>query len=139
MARVHVGVDLHKRMSQIAVLTDDGELAQHRLANDTAGLKQFFAALPPRPPVAIEASGTSWWLVDLLEDLGHQPVLSHSKQTKAIRGLDLPRPSRAGAGPRPSAPEGGPVTNEPRRRFCRFCRAGPRAPGLFSRDQPSGV
>jgi hypothetical protein len=28
---VHVGVDLHKRMSQIAVLTADGELTQHPL------------------------------------------------------------------------------------------------------------
>ena len=28
---VHVGVDLHKRMSQIAVLTADGEATQHLL------------------------------------------------------------------------------------------------------------
>jgi transposase len=89
MAMVHVGVDLHKRVSQIAVLTDDGELAEHRLANDPAGLKQFFAELPPRTPVAIEASGTWWWLVDLLEGLGHRPVLSHPKQTKAIAAARL--------------------------------------------------
>jgi hypothetical protein len=31
---VHVGVDLHKRVSQIAVLTEQGELQQHRFAND---------------------------------------------------------------------------------------------------------
>src|SRR5439155_9288414 len=64
---VHVGVDLHKRMSQIAVLTEEGEIAQRRLANDPARLEAFFAQLPPRTPVAIEASGTWWWLVDLLE------------------------------------------------------------------------
>jgi hypothetical protein len=28
---VHVGLDLHKRMSHHAVLTADGELTQHRL------------------------------------------------------------------------------------------------------------
>jgi len=61
---VHVGVDLHKRMSQIAVLTEDGEIAQRRLANDPARLEAFFAHPPPRTPVAIEASGTWWWLVD---------------------------------------------------------------------------
>jgi len=80
---VHVGVDLHKRMSQIAVLTEEGEIAQRRLANDPAALQAFFG-LPPRTPVAIEASGTWWWLVDLLERVGHQPVLSHPKQTKAM-------------------------------------------------------
>jgi hypothetical protein len=81
---VHVGVDLHKRMSQIAVLTADGELTQHRLPNDLAHLEPLFAQLPTPSPIAIEASGTWWWLVDLLERLGHQPVLSHPKETKAI-------------------------------------------------------
>ena len=64
---VHVGVDLDKRSSQIAVLSEDGEIAQHRLANDAARLEKFFADLPPQTPIAIEASGTWWWLVDLLE------------------------------------------------------------------------
>ena len=68
---VHVGVDLDKRSSQIAVLSEDGEIAQQRLPNDAARLVKFFAELPPQTPVAIEASGTWWWLVDLLEELGH--------------------------------------------------------------------
>ena len=86
---VHVGVDLHKRLSQIAVLNADGELTQHRLPNDPARLEPFFAQLPTPSPVAIEASGTWWWLVDLLERLGHQPVLSHPKETKAIASARL--------------------------------------------------
>ena len=44
MARVHVGVDLHKRMSQIAVLTDDGELAQHRLEEAKARGREMTVA-----------------------------------------------------------------------------------------------
>ena len=59
----HVGVDLHKRTSQIAVLTEDGELTQHRLENEVARVEQFFAQLPPKTPVAIETSGTWWYLV----------------------------------------------------------------------------
>jgi transposase len=86
---VHVGVDLHKRMSQIAVLTEEGEITQRRLANDPAALQAFFGQLPPHTPVAIEASGTWWWLVDLLEGAGHQPVLSNPKQTKAIAAARL--------------------------------------------------
>jgi transposase len=86
---VHVGVDLDKRSSQIAVLTEDGEIRQQRLPNDATRLEQFFAELPPHTPVALEASGTWWWLVDLLEHLGHDPILSHPKQTKAIAAARL--------------------------------------------------
>ncbi len=86
---VHVGVDLHKRVSQIAVLTAEGVLTQHRMANNPDGVHRFFAQLPAPARVAIEASGTWWWLVDLLERLGHQPVLSHPKQTKAIAAARL--------------------------------------------------
>jgi hypothetical protein len=84
-----VGVDLYQRMSQIAVLTADGELTQHRLPNDLAHLEPFFAQLPTPSPIAIEVSGTLGWLVDLLERLAHQPVLSHPKETKAIASARL--------------------------------------------------
>ena len=86
---VHVGVDLDKHTSQIAVLAGDGEIAQQRVPNDAARLAKLLAELPPQTPVAIEASGTWWWLVDLLEELGHQPVLSNPKQTKAIAAARL--------------------------------------------------
>lgn len=85
---VHVGVDLHKRVSQVAVLTADGELTQHRLENDPPRIEHFFLQIP-RARVAIEASGTWWWFVDLLDRLGHQPVLSNPKQTKAIAAARL--------------------------------------------------
>jgi len=86
---VHVGIDLDKHSSQIAILTEDGEVVQQRLANDVTRLEKFFGDLPPHTPVAIEASGTWWWLVDLLERLGHDPILSHPKQTKAIAAARL--------------------------------------------------
>ena len=86
---VRVGVDVHKRMSQIAVLSANGELTQHRLENDRLRVQRFFAHVPAPARVAIEASGTWWWLVDVLERLGHQPVLSHPKQTRAIAAARL--------------------------------------------------
>jgi len=86
---VHVGVDLHKRVSQIAVLTAEGVLTQHRIANTPDRVHRFFAQLPSPARVAIEASGTWWWLADLLEGLGHQPILSHPKHTKAIAAARL--------------------------------------------------
>lgn len=86
---VHAGVDLHKRVSQIAVLTAEGVLTQHRLENDLPRVQEFFAQVPAPARVAIEASGTWWWLVELLERLGHEPVLSHPKQTRAIAAARL--------------------------------------------------
>ena len=86
---VHVGVDLHKRSSQLAVLTPDGEVTQQRLENDPTRLEEFFAELPSGARIAIEASGTWWWFVDLVERLGHQAVLPNPKLTKAIAAARL--------------------------------------------------
>ena len=89
---VTIGIDLHKRVSQVAqvaVLMLQGEVTQHRLGNDPSQVEQFFAQIPAPAQVAIEASATWWWLVDLLERLGHQPVLSHPKRTKTIAAARL--------------------------------------------------
>jgi transposase len=86
---VHVGIDLRKRTSRIAVLSADGELTQHRLPNDAARLELFLPSCRRRAPSQSKPSGTRWWLVDLLERLGHQPVLSHPKETKPTASARL--------------------------------------------------
>jgi len=86
---VHVGVDLHKRSSQLAGLMPDGEVTQQRLENDPTQLEQFFAQIPRGSRIANEPSGTWWWFVDLVERLGHHAVLSNPKQTKAIAAARL--------------------------------------------------
>lgn len=86
---VTVGVDLHKRVAQVAVLGSEGEVSQYRFDTATQDMAQFFAQLPVQTPVAVEASATWWWFVDLLERLDHRPVLSHPKQTKAIAAAKL--------------------------------------------------
>src|SRR5215510_1392010 len=103
---VHVGIDLDKRSSQIAVLTEDGEFVQQRLTNEAGGLEKFFAQLPAQTPIAIEASGTWWWLVDLLEQLGHRPVLSHQADEGHRRRSpqERPRRRRAAGAPAPGRP-----------------------------------
>jgi transposase len=129
---VTVGVDLHKRMSQIAVLSDQGKVTQRRLANDATRIGQFFHELPPAR-VAIEASGTWWWLVDLLEGLGHQPVLSHPKQTKAIAAARLKNDRvdaerLGGAATRRPPPHG--MDSAPRDPRSAGAPAAPREPGV---------
>jgi transposase len=103
---LHVGVYLHKRVSQIAVLTGDGAINQYRVPNDATRLEQFFATLPAAR-VAIEATGTWWWLVDLVERASH---LVESEADEGHRGrAPEERPRRRGAArpapPRRSAPQ----------------------------------
>lgn len=49
---VHVGVDLHKRSSQIEVLTEEGELKEQQLENEPAKVQRFFERIPAPGPGA---------------------------------------------------------------------------------------
>jgi len=80
----HVGIYLQKRMSRIAVLRANGEPTQRRLECDRHVVQLFFGQISAPARVAIEVSGGWWWLVDLPEQLGHHPVLSRPKRTRAI-------------------------------------------------------
>jgi transposase len=78
-----IGIDLHKKFLQVARLSSEGELKEVRLTTVRTEVRGYFKRLA-RSRVAIEATGSWWWLVDILEDLGHEVFLSHPKQTKAI-------------------------------------------------------
>lgn len=62
------------------------EVVQHRLDNDPEKMAQFFSQIPAPASVAIEASGTWRWFADLLERLGHHPVLSQPEADQSDRG-----------------------------------------------------
>ena len=42
----HVGMDLGKKESQIAIITEAGELIEKRIRTERERLRQFFAARP---------------------------------------------------------------------------------------------
>ena len=84
---VTVGVDLHKHVSQIAVLKASGEVVQHRLDNDPEKVAQFFSEIPAPAQVAIEASATWWWFVDLLERLDMHPCSRTPSKQKPLPRL----------------------------------------------------
>lgn len=86
---IHVGVDLHRNFSQVAVLMPDGEVIERKLPNVFNELTAFFGQLPKPARVAVEATSGWWWMADLLEQTGHEMVLSHPKQTKAIAAARL--------------------------------------------------
>jgi transposase len=44
---------------------------------------------PQGSKITIEATGLWWWFVELAQGIGHEVVMSHPKQTKAIASARL--------------------------------------------------
>jgi len=87
---IYVGMDVHRKRSQVAVLDDAGVQQRNRnVPNDPAQLVPILGALPPGTPVAFEAAYGWGWLVDLLEELELEPHLVHPSRCKAIASARL--------------------------------------------------
>jgi transposase len=87
---IYVGMDVHRKRSQVAIVDDAGEEQRNRnVANDPAKLVPILGALEPGTPVAFEAAYGWGWLVELLEELGLEPHLVHPSRCKAIAAARL--------------------------------------------------
>ena len=87
---VYVGIDVHRKRSQVAVVDQDGEvLANRNVPNGTETILGVIGGLPPGTPAAFEAAFGWGWLVELLEDYGFAPHLVHPLQCKAIASARL--------------------------------------------------
>src|SRR6266511_80368 len=65
---VYVGMNVHRKRSQVALLDHDGgQLLNRNLPNDPAELTPILGALAPDTPVAFEAAYGWGWLADLLK------------------------------------------------------------------------
>src|SRR3954449_1892437 len=80
-----VGIDLHRRRSQIAVVDEQGELTlSRRIINDRQTLLELLAGVEGETHVALEATYGWEWLAELLEDAGYDLHLAHPLRTRAI-------------------------------------------------------
>ena len=87
---IYVGMDVHRKRSQVALLDEHGvQLANRNLPNDPAELVPVLGRLEPGTPVAFEAAYGWGWLVDLLVDLELEPHLVHPSRCKAIASARL--------------------------------------------------
>jgi transposase len=68
-------IDLHKRESQLCIITDDGELIERRIVTSR---ERFTVVLGERPParILLEASTESEWVARHLESLGHEVIIA---------------------------------------------------------------
>src|SRR5438445_6270441 len=71
----HIGIDVHKRESQIYILAESGEVIERRIRTEP---ERFAAVLGARPRarILIEASTDSEWVARCLEALGHEVIVA---------------------------------------------------------------
>ena len=128
---VYVGIDVHRKRSQVAVVTEDGQVQLDKnVVNGSGPMLRLIGDLPPGTPVASGAAFGWGWLAGLLEDYGFEAHLVHPLRCKAIASARLKNdkgrrgdPGAAAAG-RPAAGGAG----SPRRRSAssvRCCGTGP--------------
>jgi transposase len=87
---VYVGIDVHRKRSQVAVVDQDGEvLANRNVPNGTDTILGVIGGLPAGTPAAFEAAFGWGWLVEVLEDYGFAPHLVYPLQCKAIASARL--------------------------------------------------
>jgi len=87
---VYVGIDVHRKRSQVAVIDAKGEvLANRNVPNGAEPILRVIGGLPPGTPAAFEACYGTSWLVQLLEDYGFDPHLVHPSRCKAIASARL--------------------------------------------------
>jgi transposase len=79
-----VGIDLHRRRSQIAIIDEHGELTlQKRIPTGREPIRELLGD-PEGTHVALEATYGWEWLAELLEDAGFDVHLAHPLRTRAI-------------------------------------------------------
>ena len=87
---IYVGIDVHRKRSQVAVVTEDGTVQLNKnVVNGSEPFLRLIGDLPPGTPVAFEAAFGWSWLADLLEDYGFDAHLVHPLRCKAIASARL--------------------------------------------------
>lgn len=71
----YVGIDLHKRETQICIETAEGEVIERRIRTERDRFVDVFGSRP-RARVLIESMTESEWVARCLEDLGHEVVVA---------------------------------------------------------------
>ena len=87
---VYVGIDVHRKRSQVAVVGEDGRVQLNRnVVNGSPPMLGLLGGLPPGTAVAFEAAFGWGWLAGLLEDYGFESHLVHPLRCKAIASARL--------------------------------------------------
>jgi len=81
-----IGIDAHKRYSQISVMNDDGKIIdRQRVNNDRRSIKEVIGCYGGNGAKAVLESGWNWGLVyDMVKDCVDEVKVAHPLKVKAI-------------------------------------------------------
>jgi len=83
----YIGCDAHKQYSVFVAVDEQGRVQPAvRVEHVRAALRDYLQRLPPGSPIALETTGTWYWLVDEMERAGHVPKLAHARKAKLMMG-----------------------------------------------------
>ncbi len=86
----YIGIDLHKKFSQVTVLGDKGEVKERvKLDNREEILNRHFNNFDEPSKAVIEATFSWGWLADYLQSRKIEVVLAHPQKVKAIASAQI--------------------------------------------------
>jgi len=71
----HIGIDVHKKETQICILTEDGKLIERRVRTLAERFGEVLGGRS-RARIVLEASTESEWVARCLEGLGHEVIVA---------------------------------------------------------------
>src|SRR5215813_3229894 len=78
-----IGCDAHKKFSVFVSLDEKGEFGRgEKIGHDRELFRHYLAGLPAGSDIALETSGSYYWIVDEMEQAGHHPHLAHARTAK---------------------------------------------------------
>ncbi len=78
-----IGCDAHKKFSLFVAMNERGEYGPAvRVSHERPAMRAFLGGLPAGSKIALETSGSYYWLVDEMERAGHQAQLAHALSAK---------------------------------------------------------
>ena len=78
-----IGCDAHKKFSLFIAMNENGEYGRPmRVAHQREQMRAFLEDLPTGSQIALETSGSYYWLVEEMERAGHVPRLAHALTAK---------------------------------------------------------
>jgi transposase len=85
--KYYIGDDAHKKYSIFRTVNEKGVVGSpERVSHDKDLYRRYLTTLPAGSPIAIESVGNWYWMIDAMEQAGHQPILVHPRKAKLLMG-----------------------------------------------------
>lgn len=82
-----IGCDAHKQYSVFVAIDERGKFSPTwRASHDGEEVRRLLDSFPAGSRIAVEATGSCYWLIDEMRARGHQPVLAHPLEAKKRMG-----------------------------------------------------